>query len=537
MTPKKWAIAGLGVVLLALYNGAQPDLRAMRNMEAADKVRDGAQQKERYGPSLEWLNKVMAASAASDGKDKDDEYTAKLDFRVMSSLMLAGLASGFKSQVANMLWMKSDEYWHKGMLTRQNPLMELVVTLDPQFIEAWSTAGWHWAYNIFADVEINPKLKNQPKLVRQKQEQAIATGLSYLGRGSEMNPEKYRLWFEHGWTRAEKAGLYDERTVELYRTARACKDARDVYKDVPDQKGQTRQVKEQGLDILGRTIAHLYERVPEIDKALDQYADDLLKATPQERAGLDEVGRYWSLYSGEYQSVVNYYNSGDSVIKERIRQIIPDIDKMVAANDVRLKMQARNDQPTGAYITITARYMPAWKLMKAGNYQGAINQMVGVMNGDSKYYLQGLPRLAKILELRGDAPAAIKSQLEALKKSEALSAQDIGLHLLAKLYERAAEAQPDEAKKKPLLRLAYETWYRSRARDSLDFYARRNTHIYEDKYGFRPPQNIIEDVKKSRRTGVPNAAPKLPPNVQQFYEAPHAHEEGESAEEHAGHAH
>lgn len=536
MTPKKWAVAGLGLALLIFYNGAQPDLRAMRNMDGADKARPGAQQKERYGPSLKWLDRVMAASATSASGKEQDEYSAKLDFRVLSSLMLAGLASGFKSQVANMLWMKSDEFWHKGMLTRQNPLMELVVTLDPQFIEAWSTAGWHWAYNIYADIETNPKFKNKPKLTRQKQEQAVQTGLGYLGRGSEMNPEKYRLWFEHGWTRAEKAGIYNERTVELYKTARECKDARDVYQDIPDKNGKSRQVTKQGLDILGRTIAHLYERVPDFDKALDQYGDDLLKATPQERAGLEEAGRYWSLYSGEYQSVVNFYQGGDPVIKNRIRQIIPDIDKMVAANDVRLKMQARNDQPTGAYITISARYLPAWKMRKAGNLQGAINQMVGVMNGDTKYYLQGLPRMGKVLELRGDAPSAIAAQLEGLKKNEGLSSQDIGLHFLATLYERAAAAQTDEAKKKSLLKLAYDTWYRSRARDSLDFYARRNTLVYEDKYGFTPPASIIKAVKESRKGGVPNAAPSVPPNVQQFYEAPHAHQEGESAEDHAAHA-
>jgi hypothetical protein len=51
--------------------------------------------------------------------------------------------------------------------------MELVVTLDPQFIDAWSTAGWHWAYNIYADIETNPKYKNDPKLMAQKQESAV----------------------------------------------------------------------------------------------------------------------------------------------------------------------------------------------------------------------------------------------------------------------------------------------------------------------------------------------------------------------------
>ena len=122
--------------------------------------------------------------------------------------MVAGLASGFKSQVANLLWMKSDEYWHQGLFTRQVPLMEAVVTLDPQFIDAWSTAGWHWAYNIYADIPTNPdNIKAGPETIRTKQEDAVKTGLDYLDRGSNLNPDTYRLWFEYGWTRAEKPDI------------------------------------------------------------------------------------------------------------------------------------------------------------------------------------------------------------------------------------------------------------------------------------------------------------------------------------------
>ena len=83
------------------------------------------------------------------------------------------------------------------------------------------------------------------------QDKAIETGLDYLRRGSEQNPEKYRLWFEHGWTRAEKAGYYDEETVGLYRKARAQSDARQIEVDTMVNGKQT-TVKRQGVDILGR---------------------------------------------------------------------------------------------------------------------------------------------------------------------------------------------------------------------------------------------------------------------------------------------
>ena len=183
---------------------------------------------------------------------------------------------------------------------------------------------------------------------------------------------------------------------------------------------------------MGRTIAHLYEGIPEIDRALDQYGNDLLQGTPQELAQLREVGRYWSLYGSDYEKIVTAYEKGDEVLKSRIKAVVPDVDKMVEAHKMRMKMQARNDQPTGAYITLVARYLPAWELYKKGEYQQAIDQMVGVMNANPKYHLQGLPKLAQVLELNGDAPEAIKAELEKMREEARSSSQDIGLHFWPK---------------------------------------------------------------------------------------------------------
>ncbi len=534
----KWGLLVAGGLLLVAYNAAQSDVMEMRAMpfETKDKQQARELEREQYGPSMKWLDRVLAASSDKVEPNQSD-YTAKLDLRVLSSLMVAGLASGFKSQVANLLWMKSDEYWHKGLTTRQNPLMEAVVTLDPQFIDAWSTAGWHWAYNIYADIELNPKYKDNPKAMRVQQEKAIATGLDYLRRGSEQNPEKYRLWFEHGWTRAEKAGYYDEETVELYRKARAQDDARQIEVDTV-VNGKSKTVKKQGADILGRTIAHLYESVPELDRALDQYGNDLLQGTPQELAELREVGRYWSLYGSDYEKIVNAYEKGDAVLKNRIKAIVPDVDKMAKAHKTRMKMQARNDQPTGAYITLVARYQPAWEMYKSGQYQQAIDKMVGVMNANPKHHLQGLPKLAQVLELSGDAPEAIKAELEKMREAEKTSSQDIGIHFLAKIYDRMTEAQTDPTKKRELAKQAYEMWYRARARKTLDFYARRKTLNYEDKYGFTAPKEIVDAVKKSRQgSGGVNAAPEAPPNVGNYYQPlpnqSHDHD-GDGVDDHTG---
>jgi hypothetical protein len=196
---------------------------------------------------------------------------------------------------------------------------------------------------------------------------------------------------------------------------------------------------------------------------------------------------------------------------------------MVVAQAMREKLasQPSDDQPVGAYVSIWARYMPAVRLANAGDQDGAIAYIVGLMNADPKYCLKGLPIFAKVLELRGDSPTAIQAQLQTVRDAEKSSSQDLGLHFLATLYEHTAAKvkNTDHAKFMAYNRLAYETWYRSRERDALDFYALRNTRKYEDAYGFKAPQKIIEAVKNSRKSGVPNAAPPVPPNMADYYKA------------------
>jgi hypothetical protein len=194
MNAKKWGLAALALIGLTLYNASQPGLLRMREMKP--KPGDSAEhlarlRKERYGPSMEWLDRLTR-------DEKTDQHRVKLDFRVMSSMMIAGLASGFRSQVANLLWMEIDEYWHAGFIGTPGSADGAVVTLDPQFVDAWSTVAWHWAYNIYAEEESRPQFKNgkDPVGLRKKQEYDIQTGLDYLDRGVIENPDTYRLWFE-----------------------------------------------------------------------------------------------------------------------------------------------------------------------------------------------------------------------------------------------------------------------------------------------------------------------------------------------------
>ncbi len=544
MQQQKIILGGLAVLMLVAYNGAQSGLSDMRNMsplvpanasEEELKQVNNVIRKQRYGPSLEWLNRVMRGSAEAGTIGQAGAsgiQTPKLDFRMLSSLMVAGLASGFKSQVANLLWMKSDEYWHKGMLTRQNPIMEAVVTLDPQFIEAWDTAGWHWAYNIYADLPnrtdlatTDPKLseaekEKREKELRKEQDRAVNVGLDYYARGTEMNPDKYLLWFKYGWTRAEKFGYNDEKTVDLYRTARKQPDARLQEITVPDQKtGKPKQQTVEGIDLMGRTIGHAYERMPNIAKALETYGDDLLKLKdkPEKKALLMEAGRDWARYSSLYTDIVNAYRNGDAVTKAQVKKIVPDVERMVAAHQMREEMsRGEGSQPTGAFVSIVARYLPAWNLWQAGKLDEAARQLIGVMNADPKYHLQGLPITKRIWELQGLSPDAIKAQEQEQRDYERQSSQEMGLHMLASIFETKMNQEQDPMRKKAWARLAFETWYRARERDSLNFQARRRTLFFQDQYGFTAPQEVIAQVKASRSKGSVIASPTAMPNIEDY---------------------
>jgi hypothetical protein len=250
---------------------------------------------------------------------------------------------------------------------------------------------------------------------------------------------------------------------------------------------------------------------------------DLLKGKPEELALLRAAGEYWHLYGSDYTVIAQMYEGGDAVLKSRIKQLVPDVERLVAAQKMRETLQARAGTPTGAYVTIAARYLPVWKMRQAGKYDQAIKTLIGVMNADPHYHLQQLPILGKVLELRGDAPEAIQQELQNMRDIEKTSAQDIGLHFLALLYEDSSKAAKDPKQKAAFNRLAYETWYRSKERDQLDFYALRKVREYQDKFGYAPPQKIIDEIKKSRKSGNVEAAPEAPPNVEEYYQAPPKH--------------
>lgn len=105
------------------------------------------------------------------------------------SANVGALVLGFRKLVADLLWLKVDQYWHLGLAERMLPMMETVVTLDPQFIEAYALGSWHLAYNVTV---LFHSAEDKMKYIDQ--------GIRLLEKGIKNNPRSAKLYMELGFS-------------------------------------------------------------------------------------------------------------------------------------------------------------------------------------------------------------------------------------------------------------------------------------------------------------------------------------------------
>ena len=100
--------------------------------------------------------------------------------------------SGFRTLVADLLWIEAHTVWERVEYGRMNLLLGTVTTLAPRNVNFWDMSSWHMAYN--ASVAALEDRK-QPKLaLRLKaQREYFLLGKDYAVRGIENNPDAYLL--------------------------------------------------------------------------------------------------------------------------------------------------------------------------------------------------------------------------------------------------------------------------------------------------------------------------------------------------------
>ncbi len=120
-----------------------------------------------------------------------------------SNVHVFNLFFGFKKIAASFLWIQVDRYWHSGSLHRMIPMMNTVVMLDPNFVDAYLIGAWHLAYNATATMEDTAPHDRvwHPGFKRclGKKETYYYLGVKFLKDGIRKNPRDYKLYFDLGF--------------------------------------------------------------------------------------------------------------------------------------------------------------------------------------------------------------------------------------------------------------------------------------------------------------------------------------------------
>jgi hypothetical protein len=101
--------------------------------------------------------------------------------------------SGFRSVVADFVWLDAYAAWERVEYGRLNLLCHTATTLQPRNVEFWDTSAWQMAWN--ASVHAREDLRGQPReaLRRKAEHEYVLLGKNYAERGIANNPDARAL--------------------------------------------------------------------------------------------------------------------------------------------------------------------------------------------------------------------------------------------------------------------------------------------------------------------------------------------------------
>ncbi|NLN75169.1 MAG: hypothetical protein GX139_02510 [Armatimonadetes bacterium] len=177
------------------------------------------------------------------GENKSGDMMAELPGQ-----FIVASFTGFKQVVAGALWIRADEFFHRGQYHAIVPLVRMVTWLDPHNIDVYTTGAWHLDYN-FVDVANSLSDKRY-----------IPASIAFMKEGIRNNPNIWDLYFELGWTHYHKK-LWDNEMAAYY-ISEACK-----YDSVDPNSG----TKQRRPDFVDRMKAHMLEKIGKFDEAEQQW--------------------------------------------------------------------------------------------------------------------------------------------------------------------------------------------------------------------------------------------------------------------------
>lgn len=131
---------------------------------------------------------------------------AKLDLGLREQIGQGGFIaalSGFRSVVADLLWIQANTAWQDTEWGRMAVLFDGVTTLQPRVTMFWDMAAWQMAWNASKWAHDNPKQPREALRIKAQREY-FQLGRDYLERGIRNNPDRYILYDRMGMLLKEK---------------------------------------------------------------------------------------------------------------------------------------------------------------------------------------------------------------------------------------------------------------------------------------------------------------------------------------------
>jgi tetratricopeptide (TPR) repeat protein len=117
-----------------------------------------------------------------------------LDLREqIGQLGFVAALSGFRSLVADALFIDAHVAWERTEWGRVLFLFRQVTTLQPRAILFWDMAAWHMAWNASV-AALNDKTQSRLALRVKAQREYFALGKDFLERGIKNNPDRPQLY-------------------------------------------------------------------------------------------------------------------------------------------------------------------------------------------------------------------------------------------------------------------------------------------------------------------------------------------------------
>jgi hypothetical protein len=121
-------------------------------------------------------------------------YELDLNFREqLSQLGFIAALSGFRSIVADVLFIQANVAWERTEWGRVLWLFRQTTTLQPRAVLFWDMAAWHMAWNA-SGAALNDRAQPRLALRVKAQREFFALGRDFLERGIENNPGQPRLY-------------------------------------------------------------------------------------------------------------------------------------------------------------------------------------------------------------------------------------------------------------------------------------------------------------------------------------------------------